>query len=216
VNPTHRSVLQAGSVLVASVALVWSGGPSAALASFSPPGSAPVQCTSPVDRSSPPVQPASTPADCDPSNGGDTPVSSASPPDSPTNRPVGQSSAPVGDTSAPVGDTSAPVEDVTPPVGDTSAPVGDASAPVEDVSPPVGDASPPVGDASAPTPTARACTDFPTQAAAQAALAASPTDPEQLDADKDGIACEDRFQTQGQQVTVHPSGPVATGGYPSR
>jgi micrococcal nuclease len=34
------------------------------------------------------------------------------------------------------------------------------------------------------------CSDFPTQAAAQAALRADPSDPNRLDADRDGIACE--------------------------
>jgi hypothetical protein len=32
------------------------------------------------------------------------------------------------------------------------------------------------------------------------------------DADDDGVACEDRFDTENQQVAVHPKGGVATGG----
>jgi excalibur calcium-binding domain-containing protein len=58
----------------------------------------------------------------------------------------------------------------------------------------------------------RDCPDFATQAAAQAALAESPGDREQLDADDDGIACEQHFGTEGQQVAVYPQGGVATGG----
>jgi hypothetical protein len=34
------------------------------------------------------------------------------------------------------------------------------------------------------------CVDFPTQAAAQAHLRADPSDPDNLDADDDGLACE--------------------------
>lgn len=34
------------------------------------------------------------------------------------------------------------------------------------------------------------CADFPSQAAAQAVLRADPSDPNRLDADRDGIACE--------------------------
>src|SRR5581483_3814864 len=34
------------------------------------------------------------------------------------------------------------------------------------------------------------CSDFPNQAAAQAHLRANPSDPDRLDADRDGIACE--------------------------
>jgi hypothetical protein len=70
-------------------------------------------------------------------------------------------------------------------------------------------------EAVAPAPTAdRDCADFPTQAEAQAALA--PGDPERLDADSDGIACEQQFGTENQQVAVHPVGGVATGGTPLR
>ncbi|MCE3551274.1 excalibur calcium-binding domain-containing protein [Pseudonocardia sp. RS11V-5] len=39
----------------------------------------------------------------------------------------------------------------------------------------------------------RDCPDFATQAEAQAALDADPSDPERLDADNDGIACESQF-----------------------
>lgn len=60
----------------------------------------------------------------------------------------------------------------------------------------------------------RDCPDFPTQADAQAAMA--PGDPERLDADSDGIACEDAFGTAGRQVAVFPLGGVATGGTPQR
>lgn len=58
----------------------------------------------------------------------------------------------------------------------------------------------------------RDCADFDSQADAQAALEESSDDPERLDADDDGIACEDHFDTDDQQVAVHPNGGVATGG----
>ena len=57
------------------------------------------------------------------------------------------------------------------------------------------------------------CIDFPAQAAAQAALVADPTDPDRLDADRDGVACEEHFGTEGQQVKVLPVGGVDTGGW---
>jgi hypothetical protein len=58
----------------------------------------------------------------------------------------------------------------------------------------------------------RDCADFDSQADAQAAFEESSNDEERLDADDDGIACEDRFDTEGQQVAVYPKGGVATGG----
>lgn len=58
----------------------------------------------------------------------------------------------------------------------------------------------------------RDCRDFASQAQAQAALAESPGDRERLDTDHDGIACEQHFDTEGQQVAVYPQGGVATGG----
>jgi cell division septation protein DedD len=69
---------------------------------------------------------------------------------------------------------------------------------------------------AAPTATAddRDCTDFTTQAQAQAALAADASDPDRLDRDGDRIACEELFGTQGRQVAVVPNGGVATGGRP--
>ncbi len=45
--------------------------------------------------------------------------------------------------------------------------------------------------------TDRDCSDFTTQAEAQAAFDAVPGDPERLDADNDGIACEDSVSTSG-------------------
>ncbi|MHA6792034.1 excalibur calcium-binding domain-containing protein [Pseudonocardia bannensis] len=62
----------------------------------------------------------------------------------------------------------------------------------------------------------RDCPDFASQADAQAALEADPSDPERLDADDDGIACESHFGSDNQQVQVHPVGGVDTGGRPSR
>ncbi len=58
----------------------------------------------------------------------------------------------------------------------------------------------------------RDCADFDTQAEAQAALEESSGDPERLDSDDDGIACEQQFGTEGRQVAVSPRGGVATGG----
>jgi hypothetical protein len=60
----------------------------------------------------------------------------------------------------------------------------------------------------------RDCADFASQADAQTALDADLSDPDHLDADVDGIACEDHFGNAGQQVQVHPSGGVDTGGGP--
>jgi hypothetical protein len=59
------------------------------------------------------------------------------------------------------------------------------------------------------------CADFASQANAQAALAAEPSDPDNLDADDDGIACEQHFGAPGQQVEVYPTGGVDTGGEPA-
>ena len=67
--------------------------------------------------------------------------------------------------------------------------------------------APPLGDD-------RDCADFASQADAQAALAAEPSDPANLDADDDGIACEQQFGAPGQQVQVYPTGGVDTGGEP--
>jgi Excalibur calcium-binding domain len=58
----------------------------------------------------------------------------------------------------------------------------------------------------------RDCADFDSQADAQAAFEESSNDEERLDADDDGVACEDHFGTEDQQVAVHPRGGVATGG----
>lgn len=81
------------------------------------------------------------------------------------------------------------------------------------------------------------CADFPTQAASQAVLSADRSDPNRLDADGDGIACETRFGEQnatakptsekpkpessthkpkattssGNQVKIRPAGGVDTG-----
>lgn len=64
------------------------------------------------------------------------------------------------------------------------------------------------------------CADFATQAEAQAALVADPGDPNRLDADDDGQACEDHVfgsvsstsaPTPGSQVAARPVGAVAAG-----
>ncbi len=60
------------------------------------------------------------------------------------------------------------------------------------------------GVASAqPQPTDRDCRDFASQAAAQSALRSHSGDPQRLDSDHDGIACEDYFRT-GQVGPAEP------------
>lgn len=54
------------------------------------------------------------------------------------------------------------------------------------------------------------CADFASRAEAQAVYDANPDDPNDLDADDDGEACED-FAYGGGQVATPPAGPVATG-----
>jgi hypothetical protein len=65
----------------------------------------------------------------------------------------------------------------------------------------------------------RRCSAFDSQADAQAALGRSAGDlhgpddaADALDADDDGVACEQHFGTEGQQVAVHPEGGVSAGG----
>jgi hypothetical protein len=70
----------------------------------------------------------------------------------------------------------------------------------------------PVSDTEQSTGEDRDCADFSSQSAAQAALEPRPGDPENLDADDDGIACEEHFGVDGQQVQVRPVGGVDTGG----
>jgi len=72
--------------------------------------------------------------------------------------------------------TDAPVADDPPPVGTQAAPP-----------------SPTATTAPAPKPALtgdKNCSDFPSQAAAQAALRSDPSDSWGLDRDRDGIACE--------------------------
>ena len=70
--------------------------------------------------------------------------------------------------------------------------------------------------AKPPTTTTKAadkdCADFATQAAAQAELNKDPSDPNRLDADHDGYACETKFGEVNAQVKVKPRGGVDTGG----
>jgi hypothetical protein len=97
---------------------------------------------------------------------------------------------------------------------DTTAPTGSSTAPTSTTA----TSTTATTTSTAPTsvrPDDRDCPDFPTQAQAQAALTADPTDPDALDTDDDGIACEELFGTQGRQVAVVPNGGVATGGRPA-
>lgn len=66
-------------------------------------------------------------------------------------------------------------------------------------------ALPLAGIASAAPAADRDCPDFPSQAAAQAALV--PGDPERLDRDKDGIACEDNEYRSGGSSAPATSAP---------
>ncbi len=85
----------------------------------------------------------------------------------------------------------------------------------------------PLAGVASAQPGDRDCPDFATQAEAQAALDASPTDRERLDRDNDGYACETQFGEPGAspaaptdreddgdddgQVAVVPQGAVDTG-----
>ena len=62
------------------------------------------------------------------------------------------------------------------------------------------------------------CADFPTQAQAQAVLVADPTDPNGLDGNHNGTACEDHAfagvpaaATPAPQVATLPAGSIAAG-----
>jgi hypothetical protein len=63
------------------------------------------------------------------------------------------------------------------------------------------------------------CADYPNQAAAQVVLAADPSDPNRLDGNDNGVACEDHTYgtaaasstSTGGQVTARPAGAVAAG-----
>jgi hypothetical protein len=57
----------------------------------------------------------------------------------------------------------------------------------------------------------RNCSDFSTQADAQSVLDADPSDPNHLDADHDGIACENLPGGTGQEVGTTPVGGVPAG-----
>jgi hypothetical protein len=74
------------------------------------------------------------------------------------------------------------------------------------------DTTPPAAPSARAATADRDCPDFATQADAQAALENRAGDPERLDADDDGVACEQHFGTDGRQVAVFPLGGVATGG----
>ena len=66
----------------------------------------------------------------------------------------------------------------------------------------------------------RDCADFDSQAEAQAVLDDDPSDPERLDADDDGIACEsfgyaDEVETVPAAVTEHESAPTTQDSAPA-
>lgn len=110
-----------------------------------------------------------------------------------------------------------------PPVPTTTAPpVPPSPAPPTTPAPPSLTTPPVPTMPPVPEPSAQAdrdCPDFSSRAAAQAVLDADPSDPERLDADNDGMACEalsaaEALSAVGDtrlQVNVHPVGGVATG-----
>src|SRR5215208_5260735 len=66
------------------------------------------------------------------------------------------------------------------------------------------------GVASAqPQPTDRDCRDFASQAAAQSALRSHSGDPQRLDANRNGVACEDYFRMGQVDPEVPPPPPAA-------
>ena len=74
-------------------------------------------------------------------------------------------------------------------------------------------AFPLAGVASAQQPTDRDCRDFASQAAAQSALRSHSGDPQRLDSDHNGIACEDYFKAarpapQGPDGEPRPAPPA--------
>lgn len=97
------------------------------------------------------------------------------------------------------------------------------SGPIDVPALPGSPAAPELPAAPAPAPAQdRDCRDFATQGEAQAALEADPSDPERLDGDSDGLACEVLFgladaddDSADQQVAEYPVGGVATGGAPA-
>ena len=62
--------------------------------------------------------------------------------------------------------------------------------------------------AAQPQPTDRDCRDFASQAAAQSALRSHSGDPQRLDSDHNGIACEDYFRTGQVGPPPLPAKPV--------
>jgi Excalibur calcium-binding domain len=70
-------------------------------------------------------------------------------------------------------------------------------------------AAPPLAGVASAQPAGRDCRDFASQAAAQSVLRSHSGGPAQLDADQDGIACEDYF---GQGAVAPPVTPAIPGG----
>ena len=56
------------------------------------------------------------------------------------------------------------------------------------------------------------CSDFPSQAAAQAELRRDPSDPNRLDADRDGIACESNRAPRDTTPVPRSGGGTSSGG----
>jgi hypothetical protein len=69
----------------------------------------------------------------------------------------------------------------------------------------------PLAGVASARPAGRDCRDFASQAAAQSVLRSHSGDTAQLDADQDGIACEDYF---GQGAVAPPGTPAVPGGRP--
>lgn len=88
-----------------------------------------------------------------------------------------------------------------------SAPVAPIAAPTNGDRLQFGATPVPGGDATLPDGEDATCSDFANQAAAQTALNADPRDPNGLDVDLDGIACETPFVTPVAPAPVPTTSP---------
>lgn len=109
------------------------------------------------------------------------------------------------------------ITDVT--LDDDDAPAGSAPA-THHSSTATTRTAPDTSDESSTSTRDRDCADFDSQAEAQAVLDDDPSDPERLDADDDGIACEsfgyaDEVDTVPAAVTEHESAPTTQDSAPA-
>jgi len=194
VRSTLKTAVDVAAILLVSLALVWIGG-AGALADMSRPWSRPTSCDSPVQDES--VGHRSHVGRWSEETSDHSEVRDWSKPED----------CDGGDDDGDGGGGDfGPVEDDSP-----STPVSSSSATTRSSST---STTTPVADSSSSSSARedRACADYTSQAAAQGALDDDLSDPNNLDVDQDGIACESHFGTQDQQVAVHPQGGVQTGG----